>query len=119
MTASLLSSPLFTHLFTYIPSLFSPLSKPSLISLRPFIFFLSTPDIHIHTYTALQAISLERAKGYWRGLNPDEYIEAALSNGLFKDKSGIDSNPIRRKLNKNPQLTIVRRNMGFLGSVCC
>ena len=43
-------------------------------------------------------MSIERAKGRWRGLNPDEQIEAALRDGLSEDRSGIDSNPVHRKL---------------------
>jgi hypothetical protein len=53
-------------------------------------------------------MSTERAKGYWRGLNPDEQIEAALKDGLSVDKSGIDSNPVYRGLNEKtskPQYT--------------
>jgi hypothetical protein len=45
-------------------------------------------------------MSTEQAKGYWRGLNPDEQIEAALRDGLSEDRSGIDSNPVHRKLNE-------------------
>jgi hypothetical protein len=43
-------------------------------------------------------MSIERAKGCWRGLNPDEQIEAALRNGLSEDRSGIDNNPVHREL---------------------
>jgi hypothetical protein len=43
-------------------------------------------------------MSTERAKGCWRGLNPDEQIEAALRDGLSEDRSGIDSNPVHREL---------------------
>jgi hypothetical protein len=45
-------------------------------------------------------MSTERAKGCRRGLNPDEQMEAALRDGLSKDRSGIDSNPVYRKLNE-------------------
>ncbi|KAG9244993.1 hypothetical protein BJ878DRAFT_40562 [Calycina marina] len=45
-------------------------------------------------------MSTEQAKGCWRGLNPDEQIEAALRDGLSEDRSGIDSNPVHRKLNE-------------------
>jgi hypothetical protein len=45
-------------------------------------------------------MSIERAKGYWRRLNPDELIEAALRDGLSEDRSRIDSNPVNRKLNE-------------------
>ncbi|TAQ83756.1 hypothetical protein B7494_g7916 [Chlorociboria aeruginascens] len=45
-------------------------------------------------------MSTEQAKGCWRGLNPDEQIEAALRDGLSEDRSGIDSNPVYRKLNE-------------------
>jgi hypothetical protein len=31
-------------------------------------------------------------------MNPDEQIEAALKNGLFEDKSRINSNPVYRGL---------------------
>ena len=43
-------------------------------------------------------MSIEQAKGRWRGLNPDEQIEAALRDGLSEDRSGIDSSPVHRKL---------------------
>jgi hypothetical protein len=43
-------------------------------------------------------MSTKRAKGCWRGLNPDEQIEAALRDGLSEDRSGIDSNPVHREL---------------------
>jgi hypothetical protein len=43
-------------------------------------------------------MSIERAKGRWRGLNPDEQIEAALKDRLSEDRSGVDSNPVYRKL---------------------
>jgi hypothetical protein len=43
-------------------------------------------------------MSTKRVKGCWRGLNPDEQIEAALRDGLFKDRSGTDSNPVHREL---------------------
>lgn len=45
-------------------------------------------------------MSIEQAKKCWRGLNPDEKIEAALRNRLSKDKSGIDGKPVYRKLNE-------------------
>jgi len=45
-------------------------------------------------------MNTEPAKRYWRGLNPDEQITAALSKGLSKDKSDVNSNPIYKKLNK-------------------
>ena len=45
-------------------------------------------------------MSIEQAKKCWRGLNPDEKIEAALRNGLSKDKSEIDGKPFYRKLNE-------------------
>jgi hypothetical protein len=47
-------------------------------------------------------MSTERAKGRYRGLNPDEQIEAALRDRLSKDSSGIDSNPVYRKLKEKP-----------------
>jgi hypothetical protein len=43
-------------------------------------------------------MSTERAKGCWRGLDPDEQIEAAVRDGLSEDRSGIDSNPVHREL---------------------
>jgi hypothetical protein len=43
-------------------------------------------------------MSIERAKGPWKGLNPDEQMEAALRDGLSEDRSWIDSNPVYRKL---------------------
>ena len=45
-------------------------------------------------------MSTERAKGYREGLNPDKRIEEALRDRLSKDRSGIESNPVYRKLNK-------------------
>ena len=43
-------------------------------------------------------MSPEREKGCWRGMDPDEQIEAALKDGLSEDRSGIDSNPVHRGL---------------------
>ena len=43
-------------------------------------------------------MSTERKKGCWRGMDPDEQIEAALNDGLSEDRSGIDSNPVHREL---------------------
>jgi hypothetical protein len=43
-------------------------------------------------------MSTERKKGCWRGMDPDEQIEAALMDRLFEDRSGIDSNPVYRGL---------------------
>jgi hypothetical protein len=43
-------------------------------------------------------MSPERKKGCWRGMDPDEQIEAALKDGLSEDRSGIDSNPVHRGL---------------------
>jgi hypothetical protein len=43
-------------------------------------------------------MTTERAKGCWRGLNPDEQIEAVLRDGLSEDRSGTDSNPVHREL---------------------
>jgi len=43
---------------------------------------------------------MERIKGCWRGLNPDEQIAEALRDGLSEDRSGIDSNPVHRNLNE-------------------
>lgn len=38
------------------------------------------------------------AKRYWRGLNPDEQIAAALKKGLSKDRTDVNSDPVYRKL---------------------
>jgi hypothetical protein len=43
-------------------------------------------------------MSTEQKKGCWRGMDPDEQIEAALKDGLSEDRSGIDSNPVHRGL---------------------
>ena len=43
-------------------------------------------------------MTTERKKGCWRGMDPDEQIEAALKDGLSEDRSGIDSNPVHRGL---------------------
>jgi hypothetical protein len=43
-------------------------------------------------------MNTERVKGCWRGLNPDEQIEAALRDRLSEDRSGIDNNPVHRVL---------------------
>lgn len=45
-------------------------------------------------------MSTKRAKGSKRGLDPDKRMEAALRDGRFKDKSGIDSNLVYKKLNR-------------------
>jgi hypothetical protein len=45
-------------------------------------------------------MSTERANPYWRGLKPDEQINAALGKGLSKDRSEINTNPVYRKLNE-------------------
>jgi hypothetical protein len=45
-------------------------------------------------------MSTEQAKGYWKGLNPNKQIEAVLRDRLSKDRSGINNNPIYKKLNK-------------------
>ena len=92
-----ISSPIFP------PSSLLSLSKPSTIFQGRPSFLVSTPDIHIRACTALQAMSTEQAKGCWRGLNPDEQIEAALRDGLSEDRSGIDSNPVHRKLAPSSQ----------------
>jgi hypothetical protein len=76
---------LLTHILTVLPIFshtFSPLSNPSPISLGRPPFLVSTPGIHIHICRVLQAMNTEKAKGCWRGLNPDEQIEAALRDGL-------------------------------------
>jgi hypothetical protein len=54
-------------------------------------------------------ISPERKKGYWRGIDPDKQIEAALKNKLSEDRSGIDSNPVYRglALSTKPQYTAI------------
>jgi hypothetical protein len=35
-------------------------------------------------------MSSERKKGRWRGMDPDEQVEAALRDGLSEDRSGIN-----------------------------
>jgi hypothetical protein len=52
-------------------------------------------------------MSIERAKGCWRGSNLDEQIEAALRDGLSEDRAGTDSNPVHRELaaSSKPQYT--------------
>jgi hypothetical protein len=32
----------------------------------------------------------------WRGLNPNEQMNAALKKGLFEDKSDINNDPVYR-----------------------
>jgi hypothetical protein len=93
-------SPIFFPILSPILSpIFSPISPIPLPSLqqRPF-FFVPTPNIYIRAGRILHTTSTERAKGCWRGLNPDEQIEAALRDGLSEDRSGIDSNLVRREL---------------------
>jgi hypothetical protein len=43
-------------------------------------------------------MSIQRKKGCWRGMDPDEQIKAALKDGLSEDRSGINSKPVHRKL---------------------
>jgi hypothetical protein len=75
-----------SHLLTY---LLSYLFDPSPISLaRPF-FLVPTPDIYIRACRTLHTMSTERAKGCWRGLNPDKQIEVALRDRLIRRLGGI------------------------------
>jgi len=48
-------------------------------------------------------------KEYWRRLNQDEQIEAALRDKLFKDRSKTESNPVHKELalSGKPQYTTV------------
>jgi hypothetical protein len=46
----------------------------------------------------------EREKGRWKGMDPNEPIEAALKDGLSEDRSGIDSNPVHRELAPSSKL---------------
>jgi hypothetical protein len=43
-------------------------------------------------------MSTERKKKCWRGIDPDEQIEAALIDRLSEDGPGIDSNSVYREL---------------------
>jgi hypothetical protein len=54
-------------------------------------------------------MSIEQAKGHWRGFNLDKQIEAALRDRLSKDKSGIDSNPVYKKfaLSSEPRYAVI------------
>jgi hypothetical protein len=45
-------------------------------------------------------MSIKQVKRRCRGLNLDDKIQAALSNGLSKDKSKINSRPVYKKLNE-------------------
>jgi hypothetical protein len=66
--------------------------------LLEFLLPLPNSAIGFRNIRKPSTISTERAKGYWRGLNLDEQIEAALRDGLSEDRSGIDSNPVHREL---------------------
>lgn len=63
-------------------------------------------------------MSTEWAKGHWKRLNPDEQLEAALRDGLSKDRSRIDSHPVYRNLapSSQPRYDLM---WGFLGSMNC
>ncbi|KIW36203.1 uncharacterized protein PV06_11531 [Exophiala oligosperma] len=43
-------------------------------------------------------MSIKNEKRSWKGLNPDEQIEAALEDGLSGDRSGIDGKPVYAEL---------------------
>jgi hypothetical protein len=45
-------------------------------------------------------MSIEQAKGCWRGLNPNKQIEVVLRNKLSENKFKIDNNLVHKKLNK-------------------
>ena len=83
---------------SHLAHLLSYLSDPSPISPAGPFFLVPTTDIYIRACRTLHIISTEQAKGCWRGLNPDEQIEAALRDGLSEDRSGIDNNPVHRGL---------------------
>ncbi|KAG9235623.1 hypothetical protein BJ875DRAFT_266292, partial [Amylocarpus encephaloides] len=85
--------------------IFSRSSHPLLTSLFPApphslskTFFSRFHSRYLHP--RLHAMSTKQAKGCWKGLNPDEQIEAALRDGLSEDRSEIDRNPVHRKLEK-------------------
>ncbi|KIW79865.1 hypothetical protein Z517_06480 [Fonsecaea pedrosoi CBS 271.37] len=46
-------------------------------------------------------MSIKNEKRSWKGLNPDEQIEAALEDGLSRDRSGIDGKPVYAELAKS------------------
>jgi hypothetical protein len=101
MAVSLLPSYIFPP--SSLPSS-HPLSFSSHLSFQSLLFLkqdlpLSFP-LQVST-AALQAMSTEQAKKCRRRLNPDERIEVALRNGLSEDRSGIDSNPVYRKLKED------------------
>ena len=118
-----ISSHISSHIFSHVPSPISPLTSSHLLLILlpstfhpllilaslylqslPFLkqdllfsFLLQTTSHpHLHTISTEQA----RAGGGRRGLNPDERMEVAPRDGLSKDRSGIDSNPVYRKLKK-------------------
>ena len=43
-------------------------------------------------------MSIKSEKSRWKGLSPHEQIQAALKDGLSKDKSGIDEKPVYPEL---------------------
>jgi hypothetical protein len=95
-----ISRPISSHIFSHI---LSPSSHPLLTFLfNPFYSSSKTFFSRFHSrypHPRLHTMGTERAKGFSRGLNPDEQIEAALRDRLSEDKSRIDSNPVYRKLN--------------------
>jgi hypothetical protein len=46
-------------------------------------------------------ISIELDELNWRGLNPNEQMNAALKKGLFEDKSDINNDPVYRGLKED------------------
>jgi hypothetical protein len=46
-------------------------------------------------------MSTELEKLNWRGLNPDEQINAALENGLSEDRSDVNTDPVYRGLKED------------------
>jgi hypothetical protein len=46
-------------------------------------------------------MSIKNEKRSWKGLSPDEQIEAALEDGLSGDRSGIDGKPVYAELAKS------------------
>jgi hypothetical protein len=61
-------------------------------------------------------MSIKNEKRSWKGLNPDEQIEAALEEGLSGDRSGIDGKPVYAELAKSSKAA-VRGDDGGLESV--
>jgi hypothetical protein len=53
-------------------------------------FLLPLPSSYISEHSETIHHELRAEKGCWRGMDPDEQIEAALRDGLSEDRSGID-----------------------------